>query len=83
MTLRDLVPMARARQRDNWQHTAWLSALLANCHRDTAKKKKPFVPNDFNPLVKPSKARPGAIVITKENIGDMRQAFAGFRKKGQ
>lgn len=65
---------------EEWQHTAWLAALIANCNRDPKKRPTPFVPDDFNPLADKSKARSGAIVVTKENIGDLRLAFAGLQK---
>ena len=73
--------LARARQREAWQHKAWLAALIANCNRDPKKRPQPFTPDDFNPLVE-RKSHTGAIVVTKENIEDMRLAFAGLPKKG-
>ena len=40
--------MAEARQSEDWNHTAAILALLANCHRDP-KKTRPFKPADFHP----------------------------------
>ena len=40
--------MAEARSHHDWNHTAAVMALLANCHRDP-KKSKTFKPNDFHP----------------------------------
>lgn len=50
MTLRELVWMADARRRDEWQHTSAVLAMLANVHRNPKKKPQPFTPADFNPL---------------------------------
>ena len=75
--------LTRARQREAWQHTAWLAALIANCNRDPKKRPQPFVPDDFNPLVERKAHPPGAIVVTKENIEDMRLAFSGLRPGGR
>ena len=41
--------MAQARQRDAWNHTAALLALLANVHRDP-KKGRALKPGDFHPI---------------------------------
>jgi hypothetical protein len=38
--------MASARNRAEWQRTATLMALIANCHRDP-KKTRAFAPEDF------------------------------------
>ena len=46
--------MAEARARGEWQHTASLLALLANCHRDP-KKTDAFKPADFDPFAKSAK----------------------------
>ena len=52
--------MAEARQREAWQRTAAVLALLANCHRDP-KRRRPYTPDDFLP-----KARERA-----ESLGDL------------
>ena len=33
-----------------WQHTASISSLIANIHRDTEKRHEPFTWADFNPF---------------------------------
>jgi hypothetical protein len=33
-----------------WNQTASLMALIANCHRDPKKRSDPFTPTDFNPF---------------------------------
>ena len=43
--------VAEARQRDLWNHTASVMALIANVNRDP-KKSRPAKPNDFHPLRK-------------------------------
>jgi len=47
--------MAEARQRDNWNHTAAVMALLVNINRDP-KKSRPAKPADFHPMVRRRKA---------------------------
>lgn len=75
--------MARIRQRDQWNHTAWLAALIANCNRDPKRKPTAYTPDDFNPMVEKPERGPDSIVVTKENIGDMRLAFtSAFDRKG-
>ncbi len=48
--------MAEARQREDWNHTSALMALVANVNRDP-KKTKTFRPGDFNPLAVASKEK--------------------------
>jgi hypothetical protein len=43
--------LAEARQRDQWNHTASVMALIANVNRDP-KKGRPAKPDDFHPLRK-------------------------------
>ena len=49
-----------------WNHTAAISAMLANTVRDKKKKATPFVPADFNPveLAKRRRERPINVPIT-------------------
>lgn len=51
--------MAEARQREQWNHTAALLALLANCHRDP-RRSRAFTLNDFHPLAEPAPPPPRA-----------------------
>ncbi|MBS3735534.1 MAG: hypothetical protein KGY99_11550, partial [Phycisphaerae bacterium] len=74
LTLRELLDAADGRSRHDWQQTASVLAMLANCHRDP-KKSKPFQPDDFNPHA--PRQRGPAIRVTKENITDMRAEFIG------
>jgi len=68
--------MAEAKQKAAWSHTSLLCALIANCHRDP-KKTRPFKPADFDPF---DKQRRRPVVVDKETIGLLRQAFVGARK---
>lgn len=77
--------MVEARRQEDWQHTAWLAAMIANANRDPKKKPSPFTPDDFNPLACRERSRTvrrerrsGAVTVTKENIGDMRAMFDGL-----
>jgi hypothetical protein len=42
--------MARRKRQEAWDHTAAVLALLANCHRDTKRRPRPYSPADFHPL---------------------------------
>jgi len=53
-------------------------ALIANVNRDP-KKTRAFKPSDFNPYV-PKTSRPDVIVVTKENISQLKHAFIGDKK---
>ena len=64
--------MAEGRDRQCWNHTSQLLALIANANRDP-KKGRAFRPSDFNPYAR-GKGRKG-LPITKANIGVLRQVF--------
>ena len=68
--------MADAARREAWQHTAWLSAMIANANRDSKKKPSPFQPDDFNPMAARDK-KADAIVVDESTIGDLKQLFVG------
>jgi hypothetical protein len=67
-----LLLMAEGRNENLWMLASAVMALLANCHRD--RKKRPFTPDDFNPMVHRSQ-RADVIRVTPENVGDLREAF--------
>lgn len=48
--------MAEAKQREAWNHTAALLALMVNLTRNP-KKSKPAKPEDFNPFIKKAKPK--------------------------
>ena len=72
--------MAEAHGRDEWGRSSALMALLANVNRD-AKKGRAFRPSDFDPYTEKD-GRRGAIVVDRENIGLLKQAFTGAAKEG-
>jgi hypothetical protein len=41
--------MADGRKREMWDHTSALLAMTAEINRDPKKRRKPFLPSDFNP----------------------------------
>lgn len=41
--------MAEGKGGYEWEQTAALMALVANCHRDAKKRPAPFRPDEFNP----------------------------------
>jgi hypothetical protein len=74
--------MAEAARREAWQHTAWLSAMIANANRDPKKKPSPFQPDDFNPLTTKDR-KAGAVVVDDDTIGDLKAMFAHTGGKEQ
>ena len=48
LTLRELLIMAEARSKDNWNHTSAILALLINVNRDP-KKHHAVSPRELNP----------------------------------
>jgi hypothetical protein len=78
LTLRELLWMAEGHHRDAWQHTSSLMALMANVNRDP-KKARAFKPSDFNPYVVKT-SRPDVVVVTKENVSLLKQAFLGGKQ---
>jgi hypothetical protein len=42
--------MARRKRQEQWDHTAALMALLANCHRNERRRPWPYKPDDFHPI---------------------------------
>ena len=59
--------MAEGRQREAWNHTAALLALLANCHRDP-KRSSAFTVTDFHPLVEPAGPPPRADITVLKSV---------------
>jgi hypothetical protein len=48
LTLRELIAMAEAKSRDNWNHTSSILALIINVNRNP-KKQRAVKPNELNP----------------------------------
>jgi len=70
--------MAEGRDRQRWNHTAQLLALIANANRDP-KKRRAFRPSDFNPYAR-GRGREG-LPITKGTIGVLKTVFVKNRKE--
>jgi len=71
--LRQLLWMAEGHGRDAWGRLSVLCALIGNAHRDP-KKGRAFKPSDFDPFGR----EPGEVIkVNRENIGLLREAFAG------
>ena len=66
--------MSEGKSRENWQHTSAILCLIANVNRDP-KKSRPYRPSDFNPYE--SRKYSDAVVVTKDNIDVLRNAFTG------
>ena len=62
--------MADARRREAWSHTSFLLSMLANVHRNTKKKPRPYSPNDFNPFTNKSSHQ-----TPKADIRILKQVF--------
>ena len=48
LTLRELLAMAEAKSKDNWNHTSAILALIINVNRNP-KKQRPLSPKELNP----------------------------------
>lgn len=77
MTLRELEWAAQGRQYADWERTAELMALIANCHRDPKHKRTPWTRQDFF-------ARPGERRIRRGRsltVDDLRGLRGAIGKK--
>jgi hypothetical protein len=76
LTLRQLLLMTEGRDRHLWNVVSQMMALVANCHRDSKRQRKPFSPDDFNPVK--TKKRKQGILVTPENIQELHNALKGL-----
>jgi len=76
-TLRELLWMAEAVQREHWQHTSCILALIANVNRDP-RKGRAFRPADFDPFA--ATARDG-IPLTTDNWADLKALVKKGRRE--
>ncbi|HUS82485.1 MAG TPA: hypothetical protein VM013_04415 [Dehalococcoidia bacterium] len=68
--------MGEGRERAEWSRLSVLLCLLANINRDP-KKSRALKPSDFDPYVKLDAGQGGPVLITKENIGVLKEAMTG------
>jgi len=57
MTLRELAWMADGKRKHDWSQAAMVAAVIANCHRDPKRQRRPYHPDDFNPMT-PRRPKP-------------------------
>lgn len=76
-TLRELMHMWRGRVVENWDHTAFISAMLVNVAPFRKKNAKPVSFEDFHPYRK-KKRKPG-IPLTKENLWMLKAFVPGMK----
>ena len=67
---------------EQWDHTASILVVYANCHRDPEKKKRPYELHDFHPFRdRDPRSGGGGIRICKDNRDVLKKVFAA-RNKG-
>jgi len=75
LTLRELVIMAEAKSRDNWNHTSAVLALIMNVNRDP-KKHSAVTPRELNPHEKKVKT-----VLRGKGLRILKDVFVDRNKK--
>ena len=73
MTLRELVIAAQEKQYFELEKQAGLMALIANCHRDGKKRRRPFIPYDF--FHRPGEKRPRGKSLTVDALHSLKPVF--------
>lgn len=71
--MRELLTAAEERGYSEWDRTAALMALIANCHRDAKKRRRPFTPYDF--FHRPGQRRPRGNALTVDALHALKPAF--------
>lgn len=76
--------MAEGHGRAAWGHTSSLLAMLANIHRDTRKRRRPYQPGEFNPHSQARRRRGSPVSVTRlteevMRISESRQKQRGIR----
>lgn len=68
LTLRELMWMADARRHHDWGQVSSMLAATYEVHRDPKRRRKPFQPSEFNPLLQ----RPGRLPkVTVSQLASM------------
>jgi len=76
--------MSEGNSRAHWAHTSAVLAMIANVNRDAKKRPRAYQPSDFDPHTADKSEKQDVIRIddeNKENIGLLKQAFAGMMQK--
>ena len=68
--------MLDGRQMAQWDHTAAILAMQAEINRDRKKRRKPFGPGDFHPMVQQKRKKKRPKERTKD-ISILWQVFCG------
>ncbi|XZE55909.1 hypothetical protein SH139x_001958 [Planctomycetaceae bacterium SH139] len=64
LTLRELMWMADARRHAQWGQVSSVLAAIYEVNRDPKKRRKPFQPQEFNPLLRQAASLP-AVTVTQ------------------
>ena len=68
--------MHHGRRRESWSHTANVMALVANCHRDPKRMRRPFDTIDFLPSdLRAGMRRASGIRLTPGNLRLLKPLF--------
>ncbi len=68
--------MHAARRREQWSHTASVMALVANCHRDPRRMRRPFDLVDFLPIdLRMQVRRTTGLRLTPHNLRMLKPLF--------
>jgi len=74
---RELDWMAKAKRRHDWRQTSMIITTIANAHRDTKKRKRPYHPNDFMPAdLAESIKRMAGFRLTPQNLHVLKPIFS-------
>lgn len=68
------VELEELRIKADWNRSAALMALVANCNRDPKRKSSPYQPSDFNPL------HATAAPVRKIKMGDLVRIVCGHER---
>jgi hypothetical protein len=72
--------MHAGRRREQWSHTANVMALVANCHRDPKRLRRPFHMADFLPAdLRGEVRRSSGIPLTRGNLRLLKPLFTKER----
>jgi hypothetical protein len=64
-----------------WGQTAALLAMTANANRDEKKRPRPFMPEDFNPMLRKTKSAGPILEDSPLGFSMMRKAFCSPKRR--